>query len=219
MIDALPIALGGGGLADRWPRPALWYYAAGASVLCLAFGLRFHDLSGNALWFDEAMAANNARGTWADVMAHTQQRNSSPLLYPFLLYAIQKIGSSPFSVRVASAAASVLTVAVMLWLWPRTGVPRRAAFLAAWLASLSGNAILHAQDAREYSLDALVAALMIGGLLAYVNQGRKWLLGVTLAVGPLLQYGLALFGIAALAAVGLAPLCAAARRAPETAKI
>ena len=206
MIDALPIALGGGGLADRWPRPALWYYAAGASVLCLAFGLRFHDLPGNALWFDEAIAANNARGTWADVMAHTQQRNSSPLLYPFLLYAIQKIGSSPFSVRVASAAASVLTVAVMLWLWPRTGVPRRAAFLAAFLAALSGNAILHAQDAREYSLDALVAALMIGGLLAYVNQGRKWLLGVTLAIGPLLQYGVALFGIAALAAAGLAPL-------------
>ena len=205
MTDALPIALGGGGLAERWPRPALWYYAASAGALCLAFGLRFHDLSGNALWFDEAIAANNARGTWADVMTHTQQRNSSPLLYPFLLYAIQKIDSSPFSVRVASAAASVLTVAVVLWLWPRTGVPRRAAFLAAWLAALSGNAILHAQDAREYSLDALLAALMIGGLLAYVNQGKKGLLGVTLAIGPLLQYGLALFGIATLAAAGLAP--------------
>ena len=205
MTDALPIALGGGGLADRWPRPALWYYAASAGVLCLAFGLRFHDLPGNALWFDEAIAANNARGTWADVMTHTQQRNSSPLLYPFLLYAIQKIDSSPFSVRVASAAASVLTVAVVLWLWPRTGVPRRAAFLAAWLAALSGNAILHAQDAREYSLDALLAALMIGGLLAYVNQDKKGLLGVTLAIGPLLQYGLALFGIATLAAVGLVP--------------
>ena len=57
-------------------------------------------------------------------------------------------------------------------------------------------AIRHAQDAREYSIDALLAVLLIAGLLWYLRDGRKALLGVALFVAPLLQYGLVLFGVA-----------------------
>ncbi len=189
-------------------------------LLIAAAGLRFYDLSGKSLRRDEAVVANHSSGARSEVVHNTRYGNSSPILYPYALWAVQKVRSTlfsvrstptPFSVRVLPATASVLTVAVMLFLLPRLGVSRWAAFLAALLATLSVQAIRHAQDAREYSIDALLAALMIAGLLWYLRDGRKALLCVALFLAPLLQYGLVLFGVAVLsAAVVLSPATLAA---------
>ncbi len=167
-------------------------------LLIVAAGLRFYDLPGNSIWHDEAVAANNSRGSLSEVVPNTRHSNSSPILYPLALWAVQKVESTPFSIRVLPATASVLTVAVMLFLLPRLGVARGAAFLAALMATLSTAAIYHAQDAREYSIDALLATLMTAGLLWYLRDGRKALLCVALFLAPLLQYGLVLFGVAVI---------------------
>ena len=108
---------------------------------------------------------------------------------------------------------------MLLWL-PRLGVARGAAFLAALLATLSVEAIRHAQDAREYSIDALVALLMLAGLLRYLRDGKKALLGASLFVAPLVQYGLVLFGVAVIGAAAVAPRAAGPdwRSAPAVAR-
>ncbi len=185
-------------------------------LLIAAAGLRFYDLPGHSVWYDEAVAANNSRGTLLEVASNTRNRNSSPILYPLALWAAQKVDISDFSIRVLPATASVMTVAVMLFLLPRLGVARGAAFLAALLATLSDVAIVNAQDAREYSIDALLAALMIAGLLWHLRDGRKALLCVSLFLAPLLQYGLVLFGAALMGAAIMLPsptLAAAERNA------
>ena len=208
-------AAGGGISPPPWPwrsRERL-VLAAFVCLLVLSAGLRFYDMSGKSLWHDEAIAANNSGGALSEVVPNTRYNNSSPILYPLALWAVQKVNVSVFSIRVLPATASVLTVAVMLFLLPRLGVARWAAFLAALLATLSVQAIRHAQDAREYSIDALLAALMIAGLLWYLRDGRKALLCVALFLAPLLQYGLVLFGVAVIAAaVVLSP---ATLSAPE----
>ena len=186
-------------------RKTCLYYAACVCLLVAAAGLRFHDLSEHYLWYDEAVAANNSSGALSEVVSNTRRRNSSPILYPLVLWAIQQVESTAFSVRIVPATASVLTVAVMLFLLPRLGVARGAAFLAALLATLSVEAIRHAQDAREYSIDALLAVLMIAGLLRYLRDGRKALLCVSLFLAPLLQHGLVLFGAAVMGAAVVAP--------------
>ena len=93
----------------------------------------------------------------------------------------------------------------MLFLLPRLGVARGAAFLAGLLATLSIAAIEHAQDVREYSIDALVALLMVAGLLRYLRDRRTALLCVFLFLAPLLQYGLVLFGAAVIGVAVVAP--------------
>ena len=180
-------------------------------LLVVAAALRFYNLSNNSLWFDEARAAVNARGALSEVVVKTRHENSSPILYPLALWAVQKAASTDLSVRVLPAAASALTVVALLLLMPRLGVPRRAAFIAALLAALSAAAIEHAQDTREYSVDALCAVLMIAGLLQYLRDGRKALLCAALFAAPLLQYGLILFGGAVIGAAALAPAAAAAQ--------
>ncbi len=172
-------------------RKAYLYFAACVCLLVAAAGLRFHDISEKSLRRDEAVAANNSSGALSAVVPNTRYGNSSPILYPLVLYVVQKVDISRFSIRVVPATASVLTVAVMLLLLPRLGVARGAAFLAALLATLSVEAIRHAQDAREYSIDALLAVLMIAGLLQHLRDGRRALLCVSLFLAPLLQYGLA----------------------------
>ncbi len=174
-------------------------------LLVVAAGLRFYNLPEGSVSHDEAVAANNSRGALSEVVSNTRHRNSSPILYPLALWAVQKVDVSAFSVRVLPAASSVLTVAALLFLLPRAGVARWAAFLAALLATLSIAAIEHAQDAREYSIDALLAVLMVAGLLWYLRDGRKALLCVALFLAPLLQYGLVLFGAAVIGAAIVLP--------------
>ena len=186
-------------------RKARLYYAACVVLIVVAAGLRSYKLSEHYLRYDEAAAANFSRGSFSEIISNTRWLNSSPILYPLVLYAVQKIESTIFSVRVVPATTSVLTVAVMLFLLPRLGVARGAAFLAALLSTLSVEAIRHAQDAREYSIDALVALLMVAGLLRYLRDGRKALLCVLLFLAPLVQYGLVLFGIAVIGAAIVAP--------------
>ena len=186
-------------------RKARLYYAACVVLLVVAAGLRFHDLPEKSLRHDEAVTANISSGALSEVIGGTRYGNSSPILYPLALYAVQKVDVSAFSVRVLPALASVLTVAALLFLLPRAGVSRWAAFLAALLATLSVEAIRHAQDVREYSIDALLAALMIAGLLWYLRDGKKTLLCVSLFLAPLLQYGLVLFGAAVMGAAMILP--------------
>ena len=186
-------------------RKACLYYAACVVLLVVAAGLRFHDLSGGGVTDDEAIAANNSSGTLSEVVSNTRAKNSSPILYPLALWAVSKVDVSAFSIRVLPATASVLTVAALLFLLPHAGVSRRAAFLAALLTTLSIAAIENAQDAREYSIDALLAVLTIAGLLWYLRDGRKALLCVSLFLAPLLQYGLVLFGVAVMGAAMVLP--------------
>ncbi len=181
------------------------YHAACVCLLAAAAGLRFHDLAEKSVRGDEAVAAHIAAGGLLEVISGTAAHNSSPILYPLVLHAVQKVESSAFSIRAVPAAASILTVAAMLFLLPRLGVARAAAFLAALLATLSVEAIWHAQDAREYSVDALVALLMVAGLLRHLRDGKKALLCASLFAAPLVQYGLVLFGFAVIAAAMLTP--------------
>ncbi len=181
------------------------YYVACVVLIFAAAGLRFHDLAEKSLRHDEGVAANISRGTLSEVVSGTRRGHSAPILYPLVLYAVQKVESTPFSIRLIPATASIVTVALMLLLLPRLGVARGAAFLAALLATLSVEAIRHAQDAREYSIDALVVLLMLAGLLRYLRDSKKVLLCAFLFVAPLVQYGLVLFGVAVIGAAAVAP--------------
>ena len=178
------------------------YYAGCICLLLVTVALRFYNLTGQSLGDDEALIANGLRGSFQAVFENTRNDNSSPILYPLVLYAVQKVESSLFTVRLVPAVASVLTVAALLLLLPRVGISRWAAFIAALLAASSAEAILQAQLVKEYSVDAFVAALMLVGALSYIqgdgghSRGMYVLFCVSLFVAPLVQYGLVLFGIA-----------------------
>ena len=183
----------------RWTKRRLSYAACFCLILAAA-ALRFHDLAGDSVTQDEVVFANNSRGTIGETLSRTRARSSAPMLYPTLLWAVQKVERSAASIRFLPALASTLTVAAIVLLLPLAGVPRATALLAGLLATLSDAAIQHAQEAREYSLDTLLAVVMLFAALRALNGGKaRLLLPLSLFVAPLLQYGLALWGAALLA--------------------
>ena len=190
--------------ALRFASGNAFYYAACAALLAVAAALRFHDLAGHDVHYDEATDALQARGSLPEVIEQLRCCNAQPIVRSLLLGAVQLGSVSEFSIRAPSALASVLTVGVLVFLLPRVGIDRPAAFLAGLMAALSSSAVLHARDARIYSVEALVAALMIIGLLAYLKNGKKALLCVSLLLAPLTQYGLTLFAAATLATLATA---------------
>ena len=192
-------------------------YAIGCVCLLIAAaGLRFYNLPVNSLWYDEAVTSLHSQGALSEVVDNTRRGianvtrygTNAPILYPIALWAVQQVESSDLSVRLVSAVASMTIVALLLFLMPRLGVARGAAFLAALLIVLSIPAIEEAQDASVHTLGALDATLIIAGALQYMRDGKKALLCVALFVGPLLHYGLVPFGAAAVGAVALASVLA-----------
>ena len=188
-----------------------WYYAAALCLLLAAAVTRFYQLPEHTLHYDEASVVVNVRGVdFTSLLYNIRHRDTSPLLMPLILYGVQRSDGSVLAIRLPAATASVLTIALILFLLPRWGIPRWAALLAALLAAVSPHAILHAQDARIYGVDALVATLLIAGLLAYLHRGHKILLAAAMFLAPLVWYGLLLFGAAILATALLAPKTGAA---------
>ena len=181
------------------------YLVACLCLLVVATALRFSRLDHQVLKFDEVVAVLHADGSFAEVLEGTRFDNTSPILHPLILYLVQKLDRSPFTLRALSALASALTVAVILVLWPRVGVSRGAAFLAGLMLSVSLITIEYARFVREYSLDALVAALLIYALLSYQRAGKRALLCALLFFAPLVQYGLVLSGMAILGAATIYP--------------
>ena len=192
---------------DRRRRRAARGYAVAASLaLVAAAALRFDGLGESSLGIDEARVAMWAQGSLAEVFERTATEHSTPILHPLALWLVQKVEATTFSVRLLPALGSTLAVAALLFLLPSAGVSRRAAFLSGTLAALSARAVIQAHEVREYSLDALFAALLIVGLLRYVRDGRPGLLfGICLFLGPLVQYGVVLFGAAILVTAFLLP--------------
>ena len=174
------------------------FLVAGLAVLLTAAALRFHDLGGESLRYDEAVTVVVSRGSFGEVVENLRRDSTNAILVPLALRAVQSVESSNASLRLLSAASSVLTVAGFLFLLPAAGVRRRVALLAAAMAALSWPAIVQAREVREYSVDAFLALLLIAGLLHYLREGRRALLTAALFLGPLVQYGLAFFGASVL---------------------
>ena len=185
--------------------PQRAYLLATLTLLAAAAALRLYALGDEIARFDEAVASQNSAGdlTLAEVLRNTRERNSSPILYPLLLHAVQRFDDGTVAIRIVPAIASVLAVAALLFWLPRAGVSRVAAWLAAAMVTFSMPAIRHAHDAREYSIDALMAVLLAVGFLQAARGRRPALLCVALLVAPSIQYGLALLGAAVVLALSL----------------
>ena len=189
-----------------------WYLTAGICLILASAWLRFYGLTDHGPRGDE-LNLLGMQGSFAEMLAFTRSYHGAPVLWPIGLWIIQKIDVSFFSLRVIPATAGVLTTGALLALLPRAGLPRRAAFLAALLATLCTHLLWHNQDAREYGLDALLAVLLVAGLFGYLRGRRPWLLCVSLFLAPLLQYGLVFFGAVVLGAALIHP---PARSGPPT---
>jgi hypothetical protein len=132
--------------------------AALCAVLALGASLRLYALSEESLWRDEISSITIAQ---LDLIRMVQNRAADihPPLYYFLLhYWTALFGHSEGAVRALSVVFGVLTIPVMYAVGRRL-FDERVGLLSALIIALAEFHIRYAQEAKGYSLLALLALL------------------------------------------------------------
>lgn len=160
-------------------------------LVVAAVVLRFQYIEIRSLWYDEALAVQLSRGSFMEVLKNTRELNSSPILYPAVLWLVEKVSDRPLWVRFPAFAASVLAVILVVAYLYRRNSPTAALF-SGFLIAFSPQQIRYAQEVREYALSTLLAVGMVFGLSWWSDKkaGGLWLLAIFAFISPLIQYGL-----------------------------
>jgi mannosyltransferase len=127
-------------------------------ILALAASLRFVQLGHDSLWADEAFSAHIAGANVSDLFDQATSADPNPPLYWVLLHGwIAVFGDSEAALRSLSAVVGVALVLVVFVLGKRLG-GSGVGLIAALLTAVSEFLVHYSQEARVYSLLALLAA-------------------------------------------------------------
>ena len=166
-------------------------------ILCLAAALRFYDLGGPSLWYDEIASLTFARQPLALLWSDWMLRETNPPLYYSVLHVwIRLFGESELSLRWPSALAGTAVVWLVYQAAAELGL-KRAGVLAALLTTISSLQIYCSQEARAYIFTELAALVAVLGLLR-IGKG----LSRSSPTSEVLC-GLALYGAGVIAALYL----------------
>jgi uncharacterized membrane protein len=125
-------------------------------LIALALVLRIYNLGTESIWIDESVSIRQASLPFMDMIAATARDNYPPLHNVVLHYWMKLFGSSELAVRAPSALFGALAV-LMAYLLSNRMFDRYVAGLGAFFLALSQFHIRYSQEARMYSLMALLA--------------------------------------------------------------
>lgn len=167
------------GTLTRDQSHARLYVILAALLLGAGLFLRFYDLTGQSLWYDEGVSLVFSEGesTGAVVERLGKTRTSEryqPLYFGLLYFWRQLFGSSEWAVRSLSALLGALAMVAFIPV-SRSFLRGRQRLAAIGFMALSSFAVYYSQEVRPYSLLLLICALhwlLIGRLFDQDWTGR-----------------------------------------------
>jgi mannosyltransferase len=153
-------------------RSRAFWIVAGLTVLAAA--LRFATLGLQSYHHDEIVTASRIlRGGFGHAMDAVGFSESAPPLYYAIAWAwTQVTGTGEFGLRSISALAGVATVPVT-YLAALELRGRRAGLMAAALVAVNPMLLWYSQEARAYSLFALLCAVSLLYCVRALRRGRR----------------------------------------------
>jgi mannosyltransferase len=167
-------------------------------VVVMATALRLFRLGTKSFWLDEATSVVLARVDRHVFVAALIHRQANMALYYVLLRGWIQLGSSEFVIRCLSVLAGVAAIPAIYLLGARLFGPR-AGRLAALLLSVHAFHIRYSQEARAYSLLALLAILSSLFLLRSLEQPSRKNWGGYILFSTLMVYAQVFGGLMLLA--------------------
>ncbi len=156
------------------------------AIILLAAILRFHLLDHQSLWNDEGNSLRLAQRAIPDLITASRLDIHPPGYYLALKGWRALTGESEFALRALSAFAGVLTVACVYALG-RALFAHGAGVAAALLVTVNAFSVYYGQEARMYSLLALLAA---ASMLVFIRWLSKPSLMAAAALALLNAVGL-----------------------------
>ena len=172
-----------------------WRFLAVAGVIvAAALCLRLYRIAGQDLWLDEAVSWDMA--TTPKLLPALLISNSPPFYYLLLRAWVGLAGESEAALRLLSAMAGTLFVAVVLWTG-REIFDTRVALWSGGAAALLPLHIYYSQEARAYAM--LVFFLLLTHVLVWRALRRdtwlRWALVTASALLALYTHYFAIFGL------------------------
>jgi mannosyltransferase len=174
--------------AAPWNRAASWaarnWRVTMSLVLLAAMGLRLFHLAAESLWIDEGFTAYLVTLPTPKLFAGLISDRHPPLYFLLLKLWTTFTGTSELALRYFSVVTSILTAAAAFPLARRLA-GRPVGLTSAALLALAPLHIWYAQEARMYSLLALLAVLHVGlaWRLLKRSSGVTWLAYVLVGAG------------------------------------
>lgn len=138
-------------------------------ILLLGTVLRFISIN-QSLWLDEATSAMVAKMPLGDIFAKFLPGDFHPPLYYLILkYWVMFFGSSEIELRIPSVFFGILTIYITYSIGKKI-FNEKIGLISSLLLATSGLHIYYSQEARMYSLAALLVSLSI---LLFLN--KKWI--------------------------------------------
>ena len=138
-------------------------------VVMLGASLRFWSLGASSIWLDEAYSWSQSKDSITDLLVRTVNDNYPPLHNLVLWAQIKLFGDSELSLRFPSAVFSTLDLVAVFSLTRAIGGTRAGLMATALLAVIPFH-ILHAHNARMYSLFSLMATLYLWAAISYCRK-------------------------------------------------
>ena len=206
------------GAAREWLDARSVAFWAVAGLTALAAALRFATLGVQAYHHDEIVTASRVLGgSFGEAMDAVNFSESAPPLYYALAWLwTQLTGTAEYGLRSLSALFGVATVPVA-FLLGRELLGRRAGIAAAALVAVNPMLLWYSQEARAYSLFALLCAISVLYFVrALRGGGRDDVLAWGIASGLALATHYFAFFLLAAEALWLLGGCGG-RRSPASA--
>lgn len=146
-----------------------------ALTISIAAALRFFRIGHESIWLDEAFTIDTITRDYTSLglLFELPPQDFHPPLYFFLLDIwVSIFGTSEVAIRLPSAVFGIVSVAVIYALGKKV-FDFRAGITAALLLTVSPFHIYYAQEARTYTLLALLTAISYYFLVDIVNPDRN----------------------------------------------
>ncbi|CAN5621895.1 hypothetical protein BH23CHL2_BH23CHL2_06040 [soil metagenome] len=164
------------------------HYCLLVAIVAVGGYLRLTLLNQQSLWFDEADIVVRAQRSWSEILStFTVQGENGPLYNVMLAVWIRVAGISETAVRFPSAVAGVLALPAIYLLGRRLAGPQ-AGLISAGLLAFSPYHIWYSQEAKMYSIIALLAILSTLLLVEAISSGNRRLWIAYVAVTTIMFY-------------------------------
>lgn len=142
-------------------------------IIGIALALRFEHLTSKPFWFDECFSVELARMQWGSFLRVIWWREANMSLYYALLRVWLHFGGGEFFIRSLSVVFAAATIPAIYWL-ARQLYGRNVALLAAIFFTFNAYNVRYSQEARSYTLFALLVTLSSGFFVSWLRDpGRR----------------------------------------------
>jgi len=150
------------------------WLVAFVAITLVGFLLRTWDLNQRPLWWDEGLSAHFANLPLADVIPDMHRtHHADPPAYPLAINLWRNLaGTTPYGLRLLSAVAGTITIA-LAWTLARWLAGKTTAALCAALVALAPMQVYYTRETKSYAFGMACALLSIyvwGRRLGYARS-------------------------------------------------